>query len=86
MKLELILLATTALTPWLTACNLMAPLCSTAAAVLREDGGQYRCIQAEDCPRLANVPVCADTLVREKECVACAETRCVRILPKACPP
>lgn len=49
------------------------------------DGGAYRCVQAEECPRAPNSYVCTtDVHVLNQECVSCTDTKCVRHIPDPC--
>jgi hypothetical protein len=52
--------------------------------VLQADGGVYRCLSSEDCPRRSDVFVCASDANPDRECVKCVETRCVEVIPNFC--
>jgi hypothetical protein len=52
--------------------------------VLSPDGGAFRCVVPEDCPRPSNVSVCLTNNTPETECVTCTETRCVETIPDPC--
>lgn len=41
------------------------------------DGGDFRCVVPEDCPRPSNVSICLTNTTPEKSCVSCIDTRCV---------
>lgn len=49
------------------------------------DGGAFRCVVAEDCPRPSNVSICL-TNSPEKSCVSCIDTRCVETEITLCDP
>lgn len=55
--------------------------CSTVtASLLQNDGGPFRCVTAEDCPRTGNDNVCVTTTPPDytSTCVSCAATLCMR--------
>jgi hypothetical protein len=63
--------------------------------VLSPDGGAFRCVVSEDCPRPSNVSVCLTNNTPEKPCVTCADTAsttdggtcqncCIETIPDAC--
>ena len=66
-------------------CSDPAPCGMREEPVTGFDGGVFRCIKAEDCPRPSNVFVCATDAVETKDCVRCAQTQCVRKVPVTCP-
>jgi len=68
----------------LLACNDLEVCGSHAEEVVQADGSPYRCIQAEDCPRASRVFVCTTDVSSERECVKCADSVCVRVVPEAC--
>jgi hypothetical protein len=68
----------------LLGCNNLESCGSTAVDITRTDGGLYRCVTAEDCPRTSRVSVCVTDVSSERECVRCDETRCVRLIPESC--
>lgn len=55
-------------------------------AVLQPDGGAFRCVIPEDCPRPSNVSVCLTNTTPEKSCVSCNDTRCVETVITLCNP
>lgn len=65
-------------------CNDLEVCGSHTEEVRQADGSAYRCIQAEDCPRASRVFVCTTDLSPERECVKCADSVCVRVIPEAC--
>ncbi|RKH70544.1 hypothetical protein D7W81_09270 [Corallococcus aberystwythensis] len=68
----------------LLGCNDLENCGSTAVDITRTDGGLYRCVTSEDCPRTSRVSVCVTDVSSERECVRCEETHCVRLIPEAC--
>jgi hypothetical protein len=68
----------------LLGCNDLEVCGSHAEEVRQADGTAYRCIQAEDCPRASRVFVCTTDVSSERECVKCADSVCVRVVPEAC--
>lgn len=69
----------------LSACQPLSNVCGEhTEAVASADGGQYRCVRAEDCPRTSNVFVCTESGLVENECVSCEDTVCVRHIPEPC--
>jgi hypothetical protein len=52
--------------------------------MMASDGGVFRCLRAEDCPRSSNVFVCVNDGLPDKECVSCEDTRCVQHVPEKC--
>ncbi len=80
------LLAVTAM--WIAAggaaCSLEGNCITREVPVSRLDGGVFDCIRAEDCPRAPGVLVCVNNGEREKDCVDCVQTRCVRTNPQGC--
>jgi hypothetical protein len=68
----------------LLGCNDLEVCGSHAEEVRQPDGSAYRCIQAEDCPRASRVFVCTTDVSSERECVKCADSVCVRVVPEAC--
>jgi hypothetical protein len=52
--------------------------------VLDAQGGAYRCIASEDCPRSSRVSLCVDDASGQVACIRCLETRCVTIAPETC--
>lgn len=68
----------------LLGCNDIEVCGSTPVDITRQDGGVYRCVTAEDCPRTSRVFVCVTDVSPERECVRCEESRCVRVIPEAC--
>jgi hypothetical protein len=61
------------------------PPCAHQAPVSGADGGTASCVQATDCPRPADVLVCASTEDHLRGCVGCEASRCVRYTPAGCP-
>jgi hypothetical protein len=61
------------------------PPCVLEAPVTLPDAGVASCVQSADCPRPANVLLCASTEDRLRGCIACQATRCVRFTPGTCP-
>jgi hypothetical protein len=49
------------------------------------DGGAFRCIKPEDCPRRSNELVCTSTGSYVQDCVNCVNTICVRVIAERCP-
>ncbi|NOK32866.1 hypothetical protein D7W79_09420 [Corallococcus exercitus] len=68
----------------LLGCNDLENCGSTSVDITRTDGGLYRCVTSEDCPRTSRVSVCVTDVSSERECVRCDETRCVRLIPESC--
>ncbi|RKH46441.1 hypothetical protein D7X55_10625 [Corallococcus sp. AB049A] len=68
----------------LLGCNDLENCGSTPVEITRTDGGLYRCVTSEDCPRTSRVSVCVTDVSSERECVRCDETRCVRLIPESC--
>jgi hypothetical protein len=68
----------------LLGCNDLEVCGSHAEEVRQVDGGAYRCIQAEDCPRASRVFVCTTDVSSERECVKCEDSVCLRVVPEAC--
>ncbi|RJS20169.1 hypothetical protein DRW03_20675 [Corallococcus sp. H22C18031201] len=68
----------------LLGCNDLEVCGSTPIDIDRSDGGVYRCVTSEDCPRTSRVSLCVSDVSPQRECVRCEETRCVRIVPEAC--
>jgi hypothetical protein len=81
LRLPLLLAAAAA---GLLGCNDLEVCGSHAEEVRQADGAAYRCIQAEDCPRASRVFVCTTDVSPERECVKCADSICVRVIPEAC--
>jgi hypothetical protein len=57
---------------------------ATKQPVLAPDGGAFRCVVPEDCPRPSNVSICLTNTNPDKECVTCTDTRCVETIPTTC--
>lgn len=69
----------------LCGCQPVNNVCgSQEQQLLAPDGGEVRCVQAQDCPRPNNVNVCVLNGTPETECVSCTDTRCVRHVPEPC--
>jgi hypothetical protein len=68
----------------LLGCNNLEVCGSTPIDIVGRDGGVYRCVTSEDCPRTSRVSVCVTDVSPERECVSCEETRCVRVVPESC--
>lgn len=71
---------------WLLAgCQPASNICGEHTQPISEpDGGEYRCVAAEDCPRPSNVFVCVTRGAPEDECVSCTDTRCIHHVPEPC--
>ncbi len=54
--------------------------------LVRPDGGFYRCLVSEDCPReTSDVLVCLNNRTPDKYCVRCTEdARCIEVSPYFC--
>jgi hypothetical protein len=61
-------------------------VCGITQQDLGLDGGtSLTCARSEDCPRPANVFVCATNGDPDKKCVRCSEeNRCLLIVPQFC--
>jgi hypothetical protein len=57
---------------------------SEQVAVSQADGGDFRCVVPEDCPRPSNVSICLTNTTPEKSCVRCQDTRCVETVITLC--
>ncbi|MBF5045802.1 hypothetical protein IR215_25635 [Simulacricoccus sp. 17bor-14] len=68
----------------LLGCNDLQVCGSHTEPVLEPDGGSFRCIQSEDCPRGSRVFVCTTDVSSERECVKCEDSNCVTVVPEAC--
>ncbi len=60
-------------------------LCFRGEPLTGLDGGNTTCVQNTDCPRPSSVLVCGQDEDQLRDCIACAENRCVRYHPEACP-
>jgi hypothetical protein len=62
------------------------PCSSATANVSLPDGGPFRCVTAEDCPRTGNDIVCVTDIPVDytSTCVACLNTQCARVVV-SCP-
>lgn len=70
----------------LCACN-GTDVCKTERVdVTQADGGSFRCVIPEDCPRPSNVSICLTNTTPEKSCVSCIDTRCVETVITLCSP
>ncbi len=70
----------------LAGCNNPPPeeCASKYPRVTDPQGGVFRCIASEDCPRSSRVPLCASDIGNPDECIRCLDTECVRVDPEAC--
>lgn len=68
----------------LGACNDLEVCGSRRVPVSQPDGGAYRCVAAEDCPRTSRESVCVTDVSTERACVTCADTVCQVIIPEPC--
>ncbi len=69
----------------LAACQPSSNICGEQTQELtRPDGGEWRCVSAEDCPRTEDTVVCVSPGGYEEPCVSCTDTRCVKHLPESC--
>jgi hypothetical protein len=57
-----------------------SPCTSQSSALIQPDGGAFRCVTAEDCPRTGNDLVCAISSPADytSTCVTCQSTQCMR--------
>jgi len=58
--------------------------CTTEAPLLLPDGGAAVCVRSTDCPRPADVLLCASTEDQLRGCIGCAASACVRYTPRSC--
>ena len=65
-------------------CNQTAFCGARVDPILLADGGAFRCVAAEDCPRPANDYVCTTNTAPTRECVACVNSSCQRQIPEPC--
>ncbi|MBZ4420799.1 hypothetical protein K8638_30480 [Myxococcus sp. RHST-1-4] len=68
----------------LLGCNDLEVCGSTSQDITRTDGGVYRCVTSEDCPRTSRVNVCVTDVSPVAECVQCEDTKCVTVIPESC--
>jgi hypothetical protein len=68
----------------LGACYPTSNICGERTRVMSDaDGGEHRCVRAEDCPRPDDLAVCV-TDAPQAPCVSCTDTRCTRHDPEPC--
>ncbi|ATB35261.1 hypothetical protein CYFUS_000673 [Cystobacter fuscus] len=53
-------------------------------SVLDAQGGAYRCVASEDCPRSPTMTLCVRDIPGPLECIRCLDTYCVRVPPETC--
>lgn len=70
----------------LFACNGTDVCKSERVGVEQADGGAFRCVIPEDCPRPSNVSICLTNTTPVKSCVSCIDTRCVETVITLCDP
>ena len=66
------------------ACNNTHVCGQDGGTMLRPDGGEYRCILSEDCPRPSSSLLCTNDTDPLRECVRCESTRCIHVIPQVC--